>query len=113
MTKQDLAGLIGEGDLTVRPDGSEVWHYSFGTAPDPGQIGVVAGEVALLLSVIGIFYLMVGASGGRNFPAEPNFGKALPRVDSPRVSSGRVHFQVVFDRTGRVIEISGVEPCED
>lgn len=112
MSKDDVRELAGEGDRSANPDGSEVWHYSYVARPDPEQIGVTAGEAVMVLTVIGAYFVMVGASG-RSPSQEPDFGGALPRMESPEVTASKVHFKVAFDPAGRVSSITGLEPCDE
>jgi hypothetical protein len=110
MSKDDVLGLAGEGDHIANADGTETWHYSYGSRPDPEQIGVTTGEVMLVLTVIGAYFVMIGAAGHGATP-EPNF--KLPEVDTPTVTTSRVHFKVVFGTDGRVESVTGLEACED
>jgi len=111
ISREDVVGLIGQGDVTVRIDGSEVWHYSYGSEPDPEKIGIVTEDVFLVLSVIGVLVLMLAAAGpGASLPDRP---LEFPKVQDPESNIGRVHFRVIFDRTGTVTEVSGLEPCEE
>lgn len=111
MTCEDVVGLIGQGDVTVRPDGTQVWHYSYGAEPDPEKIGIVTADVFMVLSLIGVLVLLLAAAGpGASLPDRD---LEFPKVRDPESNSGRVHFRVVFDRTGNVTEVSGLEPCEE
>jgi hypothetical protein len=110
MSKQDVENLVGDGDVTRTADGGEVWHYSYGSVPDAEQIGVAAGEVILVLTVIGAYIAMCGMAG-HGPGTDSKFD--LPRVDEPNITASRVHFRVVFDPDGRVASITGLEPCQD
>jgi hypothetical protein len=112
MSREDVLALVGDGDVTAVPGGGEVWHYSYGSRPDAEKIGVTAGEALLVLTVIGAYVVMIGLAG-HGPSQEPRFDGAFPRMESPGISDSRVHFKVVFDADGRVVSISGLEPCDD
>jgi len=112
LTKEGVRELVGPGDPIANPDGSEVWHYSYGSRPDPRQIAVMAGKVLAVLTVIGAYVVMVGMAG-HGPPQEPSFDGAFPRMEGPGITASRVHFKVVFDPAGKVTSISGLEPCPE
>jgi hypothetical protein len=112
MSREEVAQLVGDGDVTRTADGGEVWHYSYGSVPDAEKIGVTAGEVLLILTVIGAYIAMCGLAG-HGPGTEPNFDHAFPRMEEPNVTTSRVHFKVVFDPEGRVTSITGLELCQD
>jgi len=112
MSKEDVVRLCGKADVTAQPGGGEVWHYSYGSRPDPEQIGVITGEVILVLTIVGAYFVLV-ALAGHGPDRDPDLKNAYPRVDSPNVTTSKVHFKVVFDGAGKVSSVSGVELCED
>jgi hypothetical protein len=112
MSKEEVAEQVGDGDVTPMAGGGEIWHYSYGSVPDAEQIGVTAGEVILVLTVIGAYFAMCGLAG-HGSDRDPNFDHAFPKMDEPNVTISRVHFKVVFDPLGRVSSVTGLEPCQD
>lgn len=111
MSKDEVRRQAGDGDHILNQDGTETWHYAYGARPDPEQIGVTTGEVLMVLTVIGAYFVMVGAAGHGPY-RDPDF-KGFDGVDPPLVTTSQVHFKVVFDPAGKVMSVSGLEPCED
>jgi hypothetical protein len=73
---------------------------------------VTAGEVILVLTVIGAYFALCGLARHGSDP-RLDFSHAFNGVDDPNVTTSRVHFKVVFDPEGRVTSITGLEPCQD
>ncbi|HZE98442.1 MAG TPA: hypothetical protein VE981_15525 [Planctomycetota bacterium] len=113
MSMDDVADLAGPAERRIGSEGLEVWHYSYSTVPDGRKIGAAAGHVLLLATCVGILLLLAAAAS--------QSGSSLPEMGGPPVlalegsdgGSGKAHFRVVFDRTGRVMSVSSVEPCGD
>src|SRR5436190_2701921 len=63
MTKEGVRELAGPGDPVANADGTEDWHYSYGSRPDPKQIAVMAGKVLAVLTAIAAYVVMIGLAG--------------------------------------------------
>lgn len=106
MSRADVLELIGAPDRVLPAVEGETWHYGFGSSLDFQAIGLGAAIAVGVLAVVGILALLSAGSSHSGSSVSFCAGDAEPMA-------GRVHFRVVFDRTRRVVEISGLEPCEE
>jgi len=106
MARTDIVDLIGDPDRILAGEDGETWHYGFGPSLDFQTIGLGIGITLAVLTLVGILVLVSAASSQSGGSVSYCAGDAEPL-------QGRVHFRVVFDRTGRVREVSGLEPCEE
>jgi len=114
MTQEEVRDALGEADVSVDAEGRQIWHYSYGSLPDPAKITATATKVLAILTVFGALMILIAYAGrdGGSYQGTPTFESSGPQIDGP-MTSERGHFRVVFDRTGRVMEISGIGECED
>ena len=113
MSRQEVEEALGEADSHRTVKGREIWHYSYGPLPDPQKIAVVSLQTLGILTVLGAFMLLLayGNHAGSSAPT-PTVDPPWPSGDGSS-SSRTVHFRIVFGQTGRVVEISGIEPCDE
>jgi len=106
MSRADVLELIGAPDRVLPTAEGETWHYGFASSLDFQAIGLGVAIAVGVLALVGIIALLSAAS------SRSGGGSASYCAGDAEPIPGRVHFRVVFDRTGRVVEISGLEPCE-
>jgi len=110
MTQAEVRDILGAGESWSANDGidGEMWHYSYGSVPDPGQIALQTGMYLVLAATIFGLIILLSAGGG----SVPDLDSAQGYDKTPE-PSGRIHFFVYFDPTGRVRRVSGSNPCHD
>jgi hypothetical protein len=113
MTREEVEEALGEADSHRTVKGREIWHYAYGPLPDPQKIAVASLQTLGILTVLGACLLQpaYGNHSGSNVPT-PTVDRVWPSGDGSS-SSRTVHFRVVFGQTGRVVEISGIESCDE
>jgi hypothetical protein len=112
MSQEDVLSILGGADRVTQRADKEIWHYSYGSLPDPRQIAIASAQVLAVLTIFGAYFVMI-AYAGHGSGGEPDFRGAAPNFGSPEVHTGSVHFRVVFNRAGRVITVSGIEAGND
>jgi hypothetical protein len=111
MTQEEVHRMLGPGAPWWTDDGveGETWHYSYGTAPDPAKIAAQAALITVAIALTAGIALLLAYGGGR-LPETINLADGPGKTEEP---SGRIHFFVYFDPTGRVRKVSGMSPCHD
>jgi hypothetical protein len=105
MSMENVREILGDGEAWTADDGGDgdMWHFSYGSAPDCGQIVADVGFVLfLVVSVVGWIVILAYS---RDDSSEGLVGAAQ--------RPGRCHFFVYFDPTGKVRKISDLSSCHD